>query len=385
MTTIRETSKIVDPPAVATRGDSRKLRFYHIRNWLGMPLGVWLPLLARNRFAAPRVGQVLRQTVFSAVNSLLHRADQLIYSGRVRRAPAPEPPLFVVGHWRTGTTLLHELLVQDERFTSPSTYQVMTPHHFLLTDGWMPRLFNHALPERRPMDSMAVGFDKPQEDEFALCNLGLPSPYVKWAFPNHYPEPGLALDIEALDERERRRWVAGMRWFVGRLSYRDRRPLVLKSPTHTARLRLLAEAFPGARFLHIVRNPYEVFASTLHTWRQLWDSCGFHAPSYEGLDEYVLETFVRMYAAFERDRPLLDARQFYELRYEDLVADPMDEMRKVYARLELPDFETARPRLTSYFADHRGYRTNRHVLADEVRQQIANCWRPYFERYGYTV
>ncbi|MGC3970350.1 MAG: sulfotransferase [Pirellulales bacterium] len=196
----------------------------------------------------------MRQTVYSTGSSLLHRIDQLLYSGRVRRAAEPKPPLFVVGHWRTGTTLLHELLVQDERFTSPSTYQVMAPHHFLLSDGWMPKFLGHALPARRPMDNMAVGFDKPQEDEFALCNLGLPSPYLKWAFPRHYPEPGMSLDIEALPERERRRWIAGLRGFVRRLSYHDPRRTVLKSPTHTARLDTLSRVFPGAQFIHIVRE-----------------------------------------------------------------------------------------------------------------------------------
>lgn len=368
---------------VVISGNAKKLRFYHVRNWLGMPLSVWLPLLVRNKFAATRVGQALRMLLFATGNSLMHRADQLIYSVRVRRAPAPEPPLFVVGHWRTGTTMLHELLVQDEQFAYPTTYQVMGPHHFLLSERFIPALIAHAMPSRRPMDNMAVGFDKPQEDEFALCNLGLPSPYLKWAFPRHYPEPGLYLDVDGWDEAERRRWIDGMVWFMRRLAWRDRRRMVLKSPTHTARLATLSEAFPGAQFIHIVRDPYTVFASTVHTWKQLWESLAFHSPNFDGIDEYVLATFEKMYHSFERARPTIPHDRLYELRYEDLVREPLAEMEKVYEHLRLKNFTAARPKLEAYFAARRDYRTNRHEVSNDLRAAIGKRWGGYIRRYGY--
>lgn len=368
---------------VVISGNAKKLRFYHVRNWLGMPLSVWLPLLVRNRFAVTRVGQALRMLFFATGNSLMHRADQLIYSGRVRRAPAPEPPLFVVGHWRTGTTMLHELLVQDEQFAYPTTYQVMGPHHFLLSERLIPKLIAHAMPARRPMDNMVVGFDKPQEDEFALCNLGLPSPYLKWAFPRHYPEPGLYLDVDGWDEAERRRWIDGMVWFMRRLAWRDRRRMVLKSPTHTARLATLSEAFPSAQFIHIVRDPYTVFASTVHTWKQLWESLAFHSPNFDGIEEYVLATFEKMYHSFERARRTISRDRLYEIRYEDLVREPIAEMEKVYGHLRLKDFTAARPRLEAYFAARRDYRTNRHEISEDLRAAIAARWSGYIRRYGY--
>src|SRR5262245_10725239 len=228
---------------VKTTSDAKKMNFFHVRNWVGMPLGVWLRALRKNRFevAPTRVPQVLRIAAFAAVNSLLHWTDRFVYDRPVARAPKPHPPLFIVGHWRTGTTLLHELLVLDDQFSYPTTYQVMTPHHFLLTDGFTPAFFAHAMPARRPMDNMEIGFNKPQEDEFALCNLGLPSPYLRWAFPNS--DPGnYGLDLNDLTEKERARWVAGLQRFVRRLNFRDRRRQVMKSPTHTARVGALAAA-----------------------------------------------------------------------------------------------------------------------------------------------
>src|SRR5262249_33511021 len=42
-------------------------------------------------------------------------------------------PIFILGHWRSGTTLLHELLALDDRLLSPTTFQCFNPQRFLLT------------------------------------------------------------------------------------------------------------------------------------------------------------------------------------------------------------------------------------------------------------
>jgi len=367
-----------------TTGTAKKLNFFHVRNWLGMPMGVWYPLLARNRCAASpsRFLQVLRMGAFAPINTALHGLDRLVYSRRVARTPIPHPPLFIIGHWRTGTTLLQELLVQDEQFSYPTTYQVMAPHHFLLTSGIVPRLMNHAMPENRPMDNMPVGFHRPQEDEFALCNLGVPSPYATWAFPNR-PDRPESLDLDGLPPRELQRWTDAMVGFLRRLAFRDPRRQVLKSPTHTARVGHLAAAFHGAQFVHIVRDPRAVFPSTVHTWKQIWDSVAFQTPDFAGLEEYVLSSFERMYKSFDRERGRLGEKQLYELRYEDLIRDPVGEVEKVYERLGLAGFEQARPKLEEHAAKSREYKTNHHELPEDLWQRISTRWRGYIERYGY--
>jgi hypothetical protein len=369
-----------------TTGDSKKLNFFHVRTWLGMPLGVWLRAWRENgwKLDAARLPQAIRLTLFSLFNTGLHWADRLVYDRPVARGPQPKPPLFIVGHWRTGTTLLHELMVLDRQFGYPTTYQVMAPHHFLVSDGFVPALLAHALPGRRPMDNVEMGFDRPQEDEFAFCHLGLPSPYLKWLFPNTSAGDG-TLDLLDLSEGQRREWLAGMRLLLRRLAFRDPRRQVLKSPTHTARVGVLAREFPGAQFVHITRDPRAVFPSTVHTWKQLWDSMGFQVPNFAGIEEYVLATFDRMYRAFDRDRANLGDRQLVELKYEDLIRDPVGEVGRVYERLGLEGFESARPKLEEFAAKSKGYRTNRHEMPDELRRKIADRWRGYCERYGYDM
>ncbi len=106
------------------------------------------------------------------------------------------------------------------------------------------------------------------------------------------------------------------------MTYRNPKRLVLKSPPHTARIAVLRQMFPGALFLHIVRDPYVVYASTVNLWRTLFATHGLQKPSYAGLEEYVLDTYVRMHARLEEGKQLLEPRQFFELRYEDLVQNP---------------------------------------------------------------
>src|SRR5262249_36971997 len=160
----------------------------------------------------------------------------------------------------------------------------------------------------------------------------------------HFPNTDTsdrALDVQDLTEDERARWTAGLTRFIRRLSFHDPRRQVLKSPTHTARVGALAKAFPGAQFVHIVRNPLSVFPSTVHTWKQMSDFVGFQKPTFAGIEDYVLDNFDRMYRAFERDRVLLGERQLHELKYEDLVRDPVGEVEKIYDRLELKGFDKA--------------------------------------------
>ena len=106
------------------------------RLWQGCDLFAWLRLLVRNHFAVhpPYWHIAAVATVASLMNSTLRLLTDGVYGGPSNRTPIREAPLFIVGHWRTGTTLLHELLILDPRHTFPNYYQCLAPHHFLLTE-----------------------------------------------------------------------------------------------------------------------------------------------------------------------------------------------------------------------------------------------------------
>jgi hypothetical protein len=374
-------------PAVAPSKPKPAERRWAPRAWIGCDAFGWFRLLLRNRLAVgwPYWYIAFIDSLGSLVNTLLRWTQEAVYGRRVARTKIAQAPLFILGHWRTGTTLLHELLILDQRHTYPTTYECFVPNHFLLTERFVKRFFGFVMPNRRPMDNMAAGWDRPQEDEFALCNLGLPSPYLSIAFPNHPPQYPKYLDLEGIPAEALARWKRTFLWFLKHVTYNEPKRIVLKSPPHTCRIKVLLEMFPDACFVNIVRNPYTLFASTVNLWKSLNRAHGLQRPTDAGLEDYVLATFCRMHDRLEATRGLVAPERFYDLRYEELVKDPLSEMRALYEHLRLGGFEQVQPALESYLAGVGEYQTNRYELAPHWRAEVARRWRPYFERYGYPL
>jgi hypothetical protein len=369
------------------KSSAGKERVWAPRMWEGCNFFAWFRLLQRNRFAVHwscwHIAVIV--TLVSVFHTLLRFLQDAWYGQRIRHTPIRNPPIFILGHWRTGTTLLHELLILDERHGYPTTYECMEPNHFLLTEGLITRWLGFLMPSRRPMDNMAAGFDRPQEDEFALCMLGQPSPYLTIAFPNRPPQGQEYLDLEGVPPRALAAWKKAFYGFLQQITVKDPRRLVLKSPPHTCRLKVLKELFPDALFVHIVRNPYVIFPSTVNLWKSLYRTHGLQPPTFAGLEEHVYNTFVRLYDRLEQTRGLVDPARFYELRYEDLIRDPVGQTRALYEHLGLGGFERVLPRLQSYLARVAGYETNRYQLTPEQRAEITRRWGAVIRRYGYAA
>src|SRR5262245_36702771 len=150
------------------------------RIWQGCDFLAWMRLLSHNRFAVhlSHLYIAVVVTFVSFFHTFLRWLQGQLYGSKLNKVAIREAPIFIIGHWRTGTTLLHELLILDERHTYPNTYECLEPNHFLLAEGLVKRYLKFLVPSRRPMDNMKAGWDRPQEDEFALCMMGQPSPYL---------------------------------------------------------------------------------------------------------------------------------------------------------------------------------------------------------------
>lgn len=369
------------------RAPRKRDRTWAPRMWQGMDFFAWVRLAARNalRVSPSHAYMPVVITFVSGIHTILRGVEWLIYGRRIARTEIREAPIFIVGHWRTGTTLLHELLALDERFTYPTTYECLDPTHFLLTENLFRRWAGFLMPSKRPMDNMASGWDRPQEDEFALCMLGQGSPYLTIAFPNHRPHDPEYFDLEGLSPRALRSWKRTFAGFLKKVTFRRAKRLVLKSPTHTCRIGTLLEMFPDARFLHIVRDPRVVIPSTVHLWKSLQRTHGLQNPRFEGLQERVFREFDHLYARLDEGRPLIPADRFHELRYEDLVADPVGVMKGVYEGLNLGGFDEALPALDRYLAEHADYATNRYDVPEALRREIEERCAAVMARYGYAA
>jgi hypothetical protein len=353
----------------------------------GITFGDWVRLLRDNRFdVSPRsFVRAAAITAQSAQNSVLKRVEAFRYGAAVRGAEVL-PPLFVLGHWRSGTTHLHNLLALDRRFAFPNNYQALFPHAMLSMERVQSPFFQWFLAPRRPMDNVEWTMRSPQEDEFALCVTTFMSPCMGWFFPKRRGHYDRYLTFRGVDEGEVKRWQAALVEYVSRLSWKYRRPLVLKSPPHTARVRRLLEIFPRAKFVHVHRDPYAVFSSTRKTLTVNFSMHCLQRPPLEELDEWVIRQYRAMYDAFFEERALIPPGHYHDVSFEALEADPVGEVGRVYGALGLPDFSAARPALERYVSGIRGYRKNEFPgLPAALRRRIAEAWRPCFEEWGYAA
>ncbi|MGB6045112.1 MAG: sulfotransferase [Pirellulales bacterium] len=359
--------------------------FWAPRFWTGMIPWTWLYVLASNRFrvAPRRWAMAISILILSTVCWPLAIAQTAIYGRRIRKTKIDLPPIFILGHWRSGTTLLHELLTLDDRFASPTTSEVYIPNYFLVVGTLFSKMFARLLPRHRPMDDVNVQMESPQEDEWAMCNLGVPSPYLRVLFPDR-PAPHMEyLELTDLSSCDRHKWQRSFRQLLQSLTLKYDKRLILKSPPHMGRLPVLLEMFPEAKFIHVVRDPYEVFVSTVRMWKSFDESQGLQPTDEKILEEFVLETHSRLYTSFDTNRGQLDKNQLVEVRYEDLLASPLDQIRIIYQTLQLGAFDAASDKMQDYLDRRRDYVPNRHQFPAEVCQAVTSRWSAQIDRYGY--
>ena len=353
---------------------------------MGIDFFAWARLLIRNRCAVSlwRLPQVILITLVAVLNTCLRWAESARFGSAVRAIELDDDPVFIIGHWRTGTTMLHELLALDPRHRCPTTYESLAPNHILLSERLVRRFARRLLPRTRPFDNMRMSFDRPQEDEAALSLRGQPSPFLTVAFPRRAVQDPPYITLEGLTPRQLSAWKARLTWYLRLLLYKRPGRLVLKSPQHTFRIPVLQEMFPRAKFIHLVRDPFAVYPSTVHFWRTMYDRYGLQGYDLETLEERVLATFAEMHTRLEATREHIDAERFYELKYEDLVDRPIAQLESLYKSLELGDFTACRPAVEEYAQRSLRYRTNQYELDAATRAKIHQRWSAYIEKYGYA-
>jgi omega-hydroxy-beta-dihydromenaquinone-9 sulfotransferase len=352
----------------------------------GSTLGDWLRFLRDNRFAVhPRFWpRFLAITSCSTANSISRRIDE--WKCGSFHNEVVSSPLFVLGHWRSGTTHLHNLLSRDERFAFPNFYQVICPQTFLTSERVGSKLAAIITPKTRfGLDNVALGTDVPYEDEFAIAAMSSLSPYVAMAFPRRQKHYDRFLTLRDASPAEVQQWKNSLVAFLQKLTWKYQRPLILKSPTHTCRIRLLLELFPDARFVHIRRHPFDVFrsmkkmlAGALRFWQMQKADC-------VDWEQRTIDQYREMYEAYFEERSLIPEGRLHELSFEDLDADPMGQVRAIYQSLQLPDFEVFEPALQRYVDSLSDYQKNPAVaLPLEIRCRLLDEWKLCFDAWGYS-
>jgi omega-hydroxy-beta-dihydromenaquinone-9 sulfotransferase len=352
----------------------------------GVRMAPLFRLLRRNKIAfGPRyIVRVIFLLQAALWSSLFSRLDALRFGKATSSQPLPGDPIFIVGHWRTGSTFLHQILSRDPQLTTPTLFQVAQPESFLISYKYFQPLFNSLVSKHRPMDMVRLGMNEPQEDEYALYRMtryspleGLVFPKSKEYFLNHVTT---FLPPEAVASE----WDEKLKLFFKRVAYHSEGRIVSKNPFNSLRILHLARLFPGAKFLHIIRNPMDVVPSTIHMWdivqRQNCLNRNAHRPTVAEVSTGLRKILDLM----ELQLNELPEEHYIVIRFEDLEQDPLGSLKSVYGKLQLPFTTDFEKNIRTFLSEVSDFKKNSFCLSDEDKAVIRAELKQFMERYRYT-
>lgn len=343
-------------------------------------------LTSNGGFDARYAPRVLVLYLVSLVLLPFNLLERLLYGRRIAATRLSDSPLVILGHDRSGTTHLLNLLSLDPQFAYTRPSQMVLPGCCILFDKPMDLLLS-LLDYRRPFDNMEVGPGSPQDDEVPMVKLTPHCEYHKYSFPRNYR---YWLDRYVFDfgpgspgyEEWKSTYLGTLRK-AAVLMGRDRS--LLKSPATMANLNALLELFPNARFIHIKRHPHKVIPSQVHLHRTMARKYGLESVTDDQLVDFALYQYRGYMAGFLKDRRRIPPENLVEIRYEDFVADRMRWLRTIYETLGLGDFDALAGRFEEYIGRVRNYEPHRFTEDPALKARIDAELGFAFEALGYEA
>jgi hypothetical protein len=290
--------------------------------------------------------------LISLIFEVMNLWERIVEKKILRNIIIEEPPLFIIGFWRSGTTLLHSMLCQDKRAGYVTTFQGVFPNLVLTQKKWLKKFTNTILPKNRPFDGYAMDMDFPQEEDFAMMSLQPRSIYKMFYFPRDYNDIyNKELHFEDLPETERNHWKKKYRSLI----YKSMKNtggvrFISKNPCNIFRVRTLMKIYPDARFIFIYRNPYSVVESLYRFANEVLP--GSELQHLEG--GIPREYFARLYRdslhEYLNVRKTIKPGHLIEIRYEDFKNNPLGIIKDIYSKFNMPGIKEALPRMESYLS-----------------------------------
>ncbi|MBN1756928.1 MAG: sulfotransferase [Chitinispirillaceae bacterium] len=350
----------------------------------GITTGNLIRLVKRNGIGLhPRyIGRFFILLLYSLGTSILQLVEKLLYSDTIDKTRCPQNPIFIIGHWRSGTTFLHQIFNALPGFKTPTMLEIGTPESFLVSKKVLSPIIKKLLPSKRSTDNISLNLDEPQEDEFALFRATTHSPVEKLVFPE---KDGFFLDRKCdfmPPDTTHATWKSTLITFCKKLSLHGNGRIVLKNPFHSTRIRLLKKIFPKAKFIHIYRNPTKVIPSTIRMWKiEGMHNClreGKTAPSLEN----AISVYDTMLSKIKNDLQQLPEQDYCTIRFEDLRTDPVSTLCDALSSIEINLNQEQLQHLSEFTESVKNYRQNKYTLSDEQIEYIKSKLQHHMSCYA---
>ncbi len=352
---------------------------------IGYSFFKWLRVLFFNGFSI-RLKHVPKVMGITFINFLLYPFvlfERFKDRKRIKNTQIFNDPIFIVGHWRTGTTHLHKMLALDPQFDFLTLTETAFPHLILGQSKVLHRIMRPFTPKRRPTDNVEMFPEMPHEHEFALMVLCSHTPILGIVFPEKFDYYRRFTTFDTVSKRKIKEWKKQFVFLIKTLTIKSKgKQLVLKNPLDTCRIKLMLDIFPNSKFIHIYRNPYDVFYSTLKLHKHNAEIYALQRPTYD-LYQLVLDNFVEMYDKFYEEIKLIPEGNYIDVKFEDLAQNPIEELKKIYSTLSLSNFEAAEDKILQYLDTVAGYKPSNYDLSLEDKRKIDTHWYKTIKKWGY--
>src|SRR5690554_173386 len=356
---------------------------------VGYSFNVVLGLIWNNKIDFRYYFRLVIIVIVNLINFPFRTYERLFINPKYKKQDIKNPPIFILGHWRSGTTHLHNLLCQDSQMGYTTTFQSVFPDTIfntlgnLLFEGFAKLL----IPGRRAGDNVVLGTKLPQEEEFALGDKTPISFYYFWMFPlkikvyyNRF------IRFREVDKRELETWKSNYELLIKKSLKNTNKEIYLsKNPPNTARVGLLLDMFPQAKFIHIHRNPVEVFLSTQHFISKMLPHLQLQKLPQKAIDDMVFDLYKNLMSDYLEQRQLIPKGNLVEVSFHDLQENPMDLLSNIYKELQLSGFEAAKFEFKTYLESKKSYKKNTHRILKSHLETLMTTCKFAFEEYNYNI
>ena len=305
--------------------------------------------------------------------SILKPLQDKKYEKLLASKPLEHDPVFILGHWRSGTTFMHNVFSCDKHFGYNTTYQTVFPHLMMWGQPFFKKNMSWLMPDKRPTDNMELAVDLPQEEEFALTNMMPYTYYNFWFLPKHMQEyADKYLLFEDITDAELKvfeetftKLIKISLWNTGGTQF------LSKNPPHTGRVKELVK--------------YTVFESTRSFFTNTIKPLQLQGITPEELQENILSVYAKLYHKYETDKHFIPEGNLVEVRFEDYEKNAFDLTQEIYQKLSLPGFEEARPAIEAYVNKKKGYKKNKYQYKPETVELVEKHWGFALDEWGYKI
>ena len=161
------------------------------------------------------------------------------------------------------------------------------------------------------------------------------------------------------------------------------RQLLIRNPAYTARIPMLREMWPGAKFIHIYRNPFRIYPSMKNYFNKLFPALALQDYHQVKIDDTIFKTYHRMMHLAIADLSQLPDSEYIEIQYEQLEERPLAALELLYGKLGLSGFENTKPYFEKYLDGIRGYTKNQYHQDSAEVELIKRHWGDIIDHYGY--